>query len=162
MITKLVFATRSDIAFTVSNVQFENSLFKNPASVLGPVRACKVRARVGIGLYTAGSGFCRPGLAWWGARGLDCRLSPKNQACAGSGFWFLFPTLLTFPKDPRPMARRTSKSSKPTSGFGGGPGLSSTFEVRFPIEIFGNFFRRLCSHEFHEKFPGTFSSLVFT
>jgi hypothetical protein len=36
------------------------------ASVLGPERACKVRARVMLGLYTAGSGFRGPGLAWWG------------------------------------------------------------------------------------------------
>jgi hypothetical protein len=29
---------------------------------VGPDRACKVRARVGLGLYTADSGFCGPGL----------------------------------------------------------------------------------------------------
>jgi hypothetical protein len=32
---------------------------------IGPDRACKVRAQVGLVLYTAVSGFCRPGLAWW-------------------------------------------------------------------------------------------------
>jgi hypothetical protein len=38
---------------------------------VGPVRACKVWVRVG--LYTAGSGFCEPGLACW--------------AGSGSGLW---------------------------------------------------------------------------
>jgi hypothetical protein len=33
-----------------------------PWSVIGPDWACKVRARFGLGLYTAGSGFCGPGL----------------------------------------------------------------------------------------------------
>jgi hypothetical protein len=65
---------------------------KNPASkcphfyvnFLGPDRACKVRAPVGLGLHTAGSGFTLrarafAGLAWPGGRAcsLECRLSPK-------------------------------------------------------------------------------------
>ena len=47
--------------------------------------------------------------------------------------------LLTFPKDPLPMALSSSKSSNPISGFGGGPGRSSLFDVRPPIFYFINF-----------------------
>jgi hypothetical protein len=36
---------------------------ENNASALGPDRASKMRAWVVLGLYTAGSGFCWPGLA---------------------------------------------------------------------------------------------------
>jgi hypothetical protein len=59
-------------------------LKKNICAKLGPGRACKMRARVGLGLYTAGSGFILRaqafmGLAWPGlqARSLECRLGPK-------------------------------------------------------------------------------------
>jgi hypothetical protein len=35
----------------------------------GPGRACKMRARVGLRLYIAGSGFCGPGLACFAGLG---------------------------------------------------------------------------------------------
>jgi hypothetical protein len=41
--------------------------------VVGPERACKVRTRVGLGLYTAGLGFCGPGLTWWADSGSGLR-----------------------------------------------------------------------------------------
>jgi hypothetical protein len=47
--------------------------------LVGPERVWKVRAQVGFGIYTAGSGFCGPGLAWGRARGLACGLSPKTR-----------------------------------------------------------------------------------
>jgi hypothetical protein len=41
----------------------------------GPDRACKVQGRVGLGLglYTAGSGFFGPGLDWWAGFGSGLR-----------------------------------------------------------------------------------------
>jgi hypothetical protein len=47
---------------------FKNSLFSMTMQ-LGPERACKVLAWVGLRLSTAGSGFCGPGLAWWAGSG---------------------------------------------------------------------------------------------
>jgi hypothetical protein len=45
----------------------------------GPGRACKMRARVGHELYTAGSGFCGPGLIWW--LGVAAGLGLKPGPC---------------------------------------------------------------------------------
>jgi hypothetical protein len=84
---------------------------------IGPDRAYKVQARVGLGLYTAGSGFRGHGLQKGRDRGQDCMLGPKSRPAHARAFGLC------------------SKSLNPSPHVGLGPGPDLALVAWFSLHV---------------------------